>query len=331
MDKQRLIYIDIAKAITIVLVVIGHYYPDNHPVWYEQMRLVIYGFHMPLFMFSSGFVYMATFRKESYRSFIIRKVKRLMVPYIFVSTIVITIKLLTQNNAYVENPVTYMSYIRMLFLPEAGYFTWFVWVLWWIFLLVPLFNTMKKRLLLFIISTVSFFIPVSFPEIFCLREFKEMFLFFCIGCVVWDWRESLNFIKKIPAYIYIFTFLIANYVRATGLTNCIPGGNIVVAVFGIGLVVCLSRRIEKRGSRKLQKVLFALSSSSYVIYLFHTTFAGFAKAILLKSPILQSVNNDFMFLCSMIFVVTSGILFPLLLDIFVLRKCKYTKLLFGYK
>ena len=291
MDKQRLIYIDIAKAITIVLVVIGHYYPDNHPVWYEQMRLVIYGFHMPLFMFSSGFVYMATFRKESYRSFIIRKIKRLMVPYIFVSTIVITIKLLTQNNAYVENPVTYMSYIRMLFLPEAGFFTWFVWVLWWIFLLVPLFNTMKKRLLLF----------------------------------------SLNFIKKIPAYIYIFTFLIANYVRATGLINCIPGGNIVVAVFGIGLVVCLSRRIEKRGSRKLQKMLFALSSSSYVIYLFHTTFAGFAKAILLKSPILQSVNNDFMFLCSMIFVVTSGILFPLLLDIFVLRKCKYTKLLFGYK
>ena len=54
-----------------------------------------------------------------------------MVPYFSVSAIVITIKLLTEGHAYVENPVTWMSYVKMLYLPEAGYFLWFIWALWW--------------------------------------------------------------------------------------------------------------------------------------------------------------------------------------------------------
>ncbi|KAA3144009.1 acyltransferase family protein, partial [Alistipes onderdonkii] len=54
---NRLISIDIAKAICIILVVIGHYNPDNAPEWYHTINLFIYTFHMPLFMFASGYVY----------------------------------------------------------------------------------------------------------------------------------------------------------------------------------------------------------------------------------------------------------------------------------
>ena len=57
---NRLISIDIAKAICIILVVIGHYNPDNAPEWYHTINLFIYTFHMPLFMFASGYVYAAT-------------------------------------------------------------------------------------------------------------------------------------------------------------------------------------------------------------------------------------------------------------------------------
>ena len=57
---KRIVTLDIAKAICIILVVIGHYIPDNSPDWYVLMRTFIYSFHMPLFMFASGFIYMAT-------------------------------------------------------------------------------------------------------------------------------------------------------------------------------------------------------------------------------------------------------------------------------
>lgn len=59
-NMQRLISFDIAKSICIILVVIGHYIPDYSPLWYICIHDIIYTFHMPLFMFASGFIYMAT-------------------------------------------------------------------------------------------------------------------------------------------------------------------------------------------------------------------------------------------------------------------------------
>lgn len=50
--KQRLDYIDAAKAIAIILVIIGHcYWVGAVP----RLRNIIYSFHMPLFFVVSGF------------------------------------------------------------------------------------------------------------------------------------------------------------------------------------------------------------------------------------------------------------------------------------
>lgn len=69
-NMQRIVLFDIAKALCIVLVVVGHYFPENSPVWYECLNKLIYSFHMPLFMFASGFIYMATKKEgESYSKF----------------------------------------------------------------------------------------------------------------------------------------------------------------------------------------------------------------------------------------------------------------------
>ncbi len=55
-NARRWYIIDYAKAIAIILVVIGHFDPDEQPFWWECVRTVIYSFHTPLFMFASGFV-----------------------------------------------------------------------------------------------------------------------------------------------------------------------------------------------------------------------------------------------------------------------------------
>lgn len=61
---NRLITLDIAKTICIILVVIGHYHPENSPVWYSLIRDVIYSFHMHLFMFASGYIYFNIISKK---------------------------------------------------------------------------------------------------------------------------------------------------------------------------------------------------------------------------------------------------------------------------
>lgn len=100
-------------------------------------------------MYASGYIYIAFKKEEPYGQFIWKKERRLTVPYYSTSAIVITIKLLTQRGMYVENPVTALSYLKMFYLPEAGYFLWFIWALFLMFSIAPLFKTKMARTGLF--------------------------------------------------------------------------------------------------------------------------------------------------------------------------------------
>lgn len=93
--KQRLDTFDIARAICILLVVIGHYNPYDAPIWWKAANTCIYSFHMPVFIFVSGFIYAFYFKKGSYMSFMWKKVKRLFILYLMASLIVVSIKLIT--------------------------------------------------------------------------------------------------------------------------------------------------------------------------------------------------------------------------------------------
>lgn len=51
-EKKRLVFVDVAKAIAIFLVVLGHVVSSN-----TTTKLVLYSFHMPLFFILSGFFF----------------------------------------------------------------------------------------------------------------------------------------------------------------------------------------------------------------------------------------------------------------------------------
>jgi fucose 4-O-acetylase-like acetyltransferase len=90
---NRIQRIDIAKGITILLVVIGHF---PIPV---LLRSWIYSFHMPLFFLISGML----FQKEKYtsfRQFFIRRNFSLFFPFIIFSVIIYALTFLIKMNAY---------------------------------------------------------------------------------------------------------------------------------------------------------------------------------------------------------------------------------------
>ena len=153
-SRKHFAALDIAKIACIILVVIGHYDPAQAPVHYNNILKVIYTFHMPVFLFISGFLYVMTLRDISFKSFITKKIKRLAIPYLVTSAIIITIKLLSQGNAKVDHPVTAWSYFKMFYLPEAGYFLWFIIALFVMFLVLYFFKSKQARLILFLISFV---------------------------------------------------------------------------------------------------------------------------------------------------------------------------------
>ena len=300
--------------------------PDYSPQWYVGVHDVIYTFHMPLFMFASGFIYMATKKDITYRDFLLKKVKRLMVPYFSVSAIVITIKLLTEGHAYVENPVTWMSYVKMLYLPEAGYFLWFIWALWWMFVISPLFKTKQMRLGLLVPAIVLHYIPNFLPDVFCLRQFQGMLVYFMLGVVCCDWKQQISFVSKVPAWCILGFFAIAE-----GMNLMDMGGQIsmLLPYLGIAAIMALSSLIEK-WNHKNNEWLMVVSSSSYIIYLFHTTFEGFAKAVVHKISFFTD-GNEVLFIINVFIVVGCGIVCPIILHRYILNKTHVTKLMFGLK
>ena len=323
--NNRTISLDIARAITIILVVIGHYMPDNSPNWYAVLHRFIYSFHMPLFLFISGFIYMQTLKKESYLTFVTRKVKRLMIPYFTTSFLVITIKLLSSSNASLENPVTPFSYIEMFYSPAAGFFLWFIWVLFIIFLIIPFFRTFKAICILSLISIVLYFLPINLPQYFCLAEFKSYFLYFMFGVLFFHLPKAKQICKNVSLYIY-FALLLGLFILME-LSSYFNITVILTALVGTAAVCKLSIIITKHANKS--KALFInISAASYIIYLLHTTFEGFGKAIVPKVIAFSNFNISFI-ICAVL-IVMIGIIGPYLAYVLIQHN-KILCFLFGLK
>lgn len=76
--------------------------------------------------------------------------------------------------------------------------------------------------------------------------------------------------------------------------------------------------------------LIVVSSSSYIIYLFHTTFEGFAKAVVHKIPFFTD-GNEVLFIINVLVIVGCGIVCPIILHRYILNKTHVTKIMFGLK
>jgi fucose 4-O-acetylase-like acetyltransferase len=311
--KKRFVSIDVARAVCILLVVIGHYEPADSPSWYSMMNRVIYGFHMPLFMFVSGYVYRATWRPAKYADFVRKKFNRLMIPYFLVSVLIISIKMITERGLHVENPVSWIAFGEMFYLPSAGYFLWFVYALFLVFLIMPFFHSGKRLYLLFAVSLVWLLIPVRVTDWFCLAEWKNHLFYFVAGCMASreEWiRRLAGRIPLLPAIavcagIYGTVFGLSTYLSE----GIVPATvRLCLALAGIAFILYLSRAVAAKAT-VVCRFLIWLSAASYTIYLFHTTFEGFAKAALLKIPF------DVPFIAGAAFVILAGVSGPVMLHL----------------
>ena len=82
--KKREEFIDIAKGIAILCVIIGHTWKNAYPAD-KRLMVFIYSFHMPLFFILSGWCLKSTDVKIS--SVIVKKIKQLVVPYVVINFI----------------------------------------------------------------------------------------------------------------------------------------------------------------------------------------------------------------------------------------------------
>lgn len=124
--ESRIEWIDIAKGVGLLFVMLGHCYLDTkYTFWFIS-------FHMALFFFLSGYTFRA---KEEYNSFVKKKIKTLLVPYLFFSIITMLcngVLAITHGNSYdilsivklylVQKRYTLLWFLTCLFLAEQCMF-----------------------------------------------------------------------------------------------------------------------------------------------------------------------------------------------------------------
>jgi len=312
MKPMRLRTIDIAKAICILLVVLGHYSPANSPAWYKTLTGVIYSFHMPLFMYLSGYLYRATRKPLKYGDFVMKKTKRLLIPYFLISVLIISIKILTERYMYVENPVSWRDFISIFYLPSAGYFLWFIYTLFLIFLIIPFFRKDYLLNTLFAASLIAQLAPFSLTDAFCIEQFRIHLFYFVLGCITFRYQAIRRRLLRLPPAAAIISaavvFAVLYYYQPAFSGIFASLVSLALALTACYSVILISRLISEH-TKKISRQLLRLSAYTYTIYLFHTIFEGFAKALLLKLPFAAG----FGFLLSAAIVITAGVAGPVIL------------------
>lgn len=193
-STKRCEEIDWLRGFAIFLVVLGHaiiVFPINlHEVpWCEFLFEVISLFHMALFFAISGYCYSM---REGYRAYLIKKFKRLMIPYFVFAFGGIIPRLLLPSMVNGVEPIG-ESITKILF--HGGDY-WFLYTLFVLFLVFPFVEERIKhsdRILAFACIVVMSIISKYVPNWFCIGSVMWYMPFFCFGYFA---RENNVFLRE---------------------------------------------------------------------------------------------------------------------------------------
>lgn len=157
MTKDRSEIIDLLKGFAIILVIIGHCVQNNLPQSFNDHSVfrVIYSFHMPLFMFLSGYVAYISFSGKSKQ--LLSRARTLMIP--FFSWFVIFFFL---HYHHISFALFFRKLTALLLSPDRG--LWFLWVLFLNYLLLFVASKLTRKQPLIIM--ILFFVLINIVNIF---------------------------------------------------------------------------------------------------------------------------------------------------------------------
>jgi fucose 4-O-acetylase-like acetyltransferase len=140
-------WVDYAKAIGIILVVIGHVMRGlvsaGLPVdryWFSLVDSIIYSFHMPLFFFISGLFFSDSLNKRGPGRLIASKVDSIIYPYIVWSLLQGLFELAFSQ--YTNGQVTLGQVLSFGWHPRAQF--WFLFALFFVFVLATFVITLTR-------------------------------------------------------------------------------------------------------------------------------------------------------------------------------------------
>lgn len=313
----RIVEIDVLRGIAIILMITGHSF-IIHPInildvpWCSSVSHWIYTFHMELFFLLSGCVYHCT----NYKSYIVKKIDRIMIPYLFFG--LITLLLHSAGLGVVNKQTPFLEGV-VKFLFKGGNY-WFLYTLFVLYLIYPFVDKMLRKPWMEIgLGALLIFIQefAEIPNLFTVNRVIYYMPYFILG------RYLVTFLKSDKAdslYVNVVVFMISLSIfvildRMYGVTTNIVTIKYIRAMMMIIVVYVLVRYFVKYSplniiSKRLVQLLNNCSQYSLQIYLFNGFLLVGIRVIVVS--ILHIYNP--------IIIVSSLVLGNIFITLFV---CKY--------
>lgn len=325
------------KAILLLMVILGHsiaywaadWFTGNasyRPEWAVILFQWLASFHVFGFALVSGYIFACQMEKGAYSfylEFLKKKVKRLLIPYIFVATvwvIPISMILLHWDGTYI---------LKNFILCEGPSQLWFLWMLFDVFILARvLWKFISQNILIGWGVTLALYLAGSVghryvPNYFGIWTACQYFTFFYMGVRLWN----KSFFLRIPWFVWIvwdivlFTIYYLNpllgrigQLLSLGLPLLLHMTGALMAFSTLGE---LSQKVKWRN-----KTFFSeFCKLSMPIYLFHQQ---------LIYLVITVFNNRIPIVANMILNFLISLLFSVLIG-WLLMKNKYTRFLIGEK
>ena len=308
---MRLEYLSKVQAFAIFLVVFGHSFivPEGgRPYLGEFIVQSVYSFHMPLYMFISGFLYLYTSARkndEKYSSFMKKKAKRLMIPYVFLGTVAFIIKAFMNKYAVRSADISIGGYLHSLLYPtdNANLLLWFIGCLFGIFAFAHVLKNVicKNRLIGILFVFVMAFLHIIFAgnltTLLGIDSIVRYLVFFTSGIYVAHYL--IEYVQRLDNMIVLVVsglLVLVNMYFKLNHQIIIP---IIPAFIGIVFSFSLGLNLSKTNVN-----LSWLEKYNYQIYLLSWFPQAGLMAVLMRTSI-------FPYPVSCVLMCSSGLIIPL--------------------
>ena len=215
--KKRNPGVDIAKAIGIALIVLGHVSGSGEGSLLIGIRRFVYQFHVPLFFFLSGYCFK---HDESWRTFLLKKIKRLYLPFVVANAVFLLISLLAHRLAGEEIIAkdvarSCLKIVLGRIARPLGGASWFLITLLKSLIIYKLardiiyrYFTKNRLLYLSILSVILGLIGIKWSFLWSLDKAFLAILFICAGHLAKEKGLLSRFNIQQKVFIAIFGFVI---------------------------------------------------------------------------------------------------------------------------
>ncbi|WP_026489371.1 acyltransferase family protein [Butyrivibrio sp. XBB1001] len=294
-NKIRNSQIDTLRGIAIGLVILDHsiiYFPINlhQNNVCEYLFVLISSVHMPLFFCIAGFCYSF---KGDYREYIVKKIKRIGIPYVAFNVFDIFPRAIFINLVNRPRGIR-TSLMKIVF--EGGEY-WFLYTLFLIFLIYPVIDKISVHFVItFILLSVFVALHLILPKIDCFTMSRVIYylFYFELGHFIkkrnrrrthYIWEKKTVIIVVVSLLFWLFSMQIelcgVEYMRA------LLG---IITIYLISLWDVIKAAFEQYGKYSLQ------------LYLLNGYWLVFSRTIIviilgIRIPMVVIGFNFFMDLC----------------------------------